>query len=96
MARRTSASFQEGAHMANVEQQVEAIWRDVLGAPQDRPDATFFDLQGQSISAVRIITRIEDELGVSVDVGLLFEDPDLATFTRAVVETIQAAGNRAA
>jgi acyl carrier protein len=65
--------------------QVEEIWRDVLGMPDGRHDATFFELQGQSISAVRIVTRIEDELGVSVDVGLLFEDPDLKTFAREVV-----------
>jgi hypothetical protein len=66
-----------------VEKHVESIWRDVLGH-DGRPGATFFDLQGQSISAVRIVTRIEDELGIAVDVGILFEDPDLATFTRAV------------
>jgi acyl carrier protein len=65
---------------------VEEIWRDVLGMPEGRQDATFFELQGQSISAVRIVTRIEDELGVAVDVGLLFEDPDLTTFTREVLE----------
>lgn len=68
-----------------VEAQVERIWRDVLGAPQDRPDLTFFQLQGQSISAVRIATRISDELGISVDVGILFEDPDLSAFTRALI-----------
>lgn len=68
-----------------VVKQVEQIWRDVLGMPEGRQDATFFELQGQSISAVRIVTRIEDELGIAVDVGLLFEDPDLGTFTREVV-----------
>ncbi|TCB96759.1 hypothetical protein E0H26_14120 [Micromonospora zingiberis] len=76
---------QGGLSRAEVEKRVAAIWSDVLHMPQDRPDATFFELQGQSISAVRIITRIEDELGVVVDVGLIFEDPDLATFTAAVV-----------
>ena len=68
-----------------VEQQVEVIWRDILGLPEGRTDATFFELQGQSISAVRIVNRVEDELGIGVDVGILFEDPDLATFARAVV-----------
>ncbi|KAB1947306.1 hypothetical protein F8271_04795 [Micromonospora sp. ALFpr18c] len=79
---------QDGVRQSAVEKRVEAIWREVLHMPQDRPDATFFELQGQSISAVRIITRIEDELGAVVDVGLLFEDPDLATFTAAVVAAV--------
>jgi acyl carrier protein len=68
-----------------IEQRVEEIWRDVLGMPEDGRNLTFFDLEGQSISAVRIVARVEDELGVPVDVGILFEDPDLATFTAAVV-----------
>ncbi|MEU0560567.1 phosphopantetheine-binding protein [Dactylosporangium sp. NPDC006015] len=68
-----------------VEQRVEEVWRDVLGMPEGGQHLTFFELHGQSISAVRIVGRLEDELGVTVDFGLLFEDPDLATFTKAVV-----------
>jgi peptidyl carrier protein len=67
---------------------VEEIWRDVLNMPPGQPELTFFDLQGQSISAVRIVTRIKEELGVIVDVGILFEDLDLRTFTRAVLAAI--------
>ncbi|MFI5564408.1 phosphopantetheine-binding protein [Amycolatopsis japonica] len=68
-----------------IENHVEKIWKDVLGMPDGRHELTFFDLQGQSISAVRIVARIEDELGVTVDVGLLFEDPDLTGFAASVV-----------
>ncbi|GIJ76564.1 Phosphopantetheine attachment site [Micromonospora phaseoli] len=65
---------------------ISAIWRDVLGVRDDAPtDATFLDLQGQSISAVRITGRIEEELGVEVDAAVLFEDPDLATFVDLVI-----------
>jgi acyl carrier protein len=71
-------------------QQVRAIWREVLGAADGQDGATFFDLQGQSISAVRIVARIEDELGVEVDVGALFEDPDLPAFVGVVVAAAQA------
>lgn len=68
-------------------ERVAGIWRDVLGVDAgDRVDATFFELQGQSISAVRIAARIEDELGVEIDVAVLFEDPDLAGFVAAVLE----------
>ena len=75
----------DGLSPSTVERRVEEIWRDVLGMPEGRADATFFELQGQSISAVRIVTRIEDELGIGVDVGSLFEDPDLTAFTRSVM-----------
>lgn len=71
--------------VAEIEQQVAAIWADVLGAPRDDTSATFFELNGQSISAVRIAARVQDEVGVQVDMGDLFEDPNLATFTRDVL-----------
>lgn len=85
-----------GLTLSAIEKHVEEIWRDVLGSPDGRTDATFFELQGQSISAVRIVTRIEDELGIAVDVGLLFEDPDLATFASAVVSAAPATQRGAA
>jgi len=64
---------------------VTEIWRTVLNMPEGGESMTFFDLQGQSISAVRITARVEDELGAVVDVGVLFEDPDLHTFTQTVL-----------
>lgn len=76
-----------------VAKRVEEIWRDTLDAPPGQPELTFFDLQGQSISAVRIVARIMDEIGIAVDVGMLFEDPDLPTFTSAVLAAVNAGEN---
>lgn len=70
---------------AELERRIAGIWRDVLGEGADRADATFLELHGQSISAVRIVARIEDELGLDVDVATLFEDPDLRTFVGMVL-----------
>ncbi|HEX6873066.1 MAG TPA: phosphopantetheine-binding protein [Micromonosporaceae bacterium] len=75
--------------LSELERRVGEIWKDVLGVSDDKAGATFFELQGQSISAVRIVARIEDELGVRVDVGILFEDPTMSTFIRDVVATAQ-------
>jgi acyl carrier protein len=63
-----------------LEQRVEEIWNDVLGViPGSEPGATFFELRGESISAIRLVSRIEDELGVALDVADIFEDdPTLA------------------
>lgn len=79
-----------------VAKNVGEIWRDILEAPPERPDLTFFDLHGQSISAVRIVSRIKEETGIVVDVGVLFEDPDLATFERAVLAAINSGEDRPA
>ncbi|MEY9893348.1 acyl carrier protein [Catenulispora sp. MAP12-49] len=69
---------------ADVAQRLAAIWTDVLGPGSDRPGATFFELNGQSIAAVRIAAAVEEQLGVTLDIGDLFEDPDLETLTRDI------------
>jgi acyl carrier protein len=70
---------------SNIAQKVEEIWRDVLGVPDGQEDATFFELGGESISAVRLVSRIEEELDIWIDVGDIFEDdPNLAALTSTV------------
>lgn len=85
---------ENGFDLAEVERQATQIWRDVLGARPGQDDATFFELSGQSIAAVRITARVEDEIGVLIDVGDLFEDPDLPAFVALVVDQAQSAGQR--
>ncbi|MBM2620131.1 phosphopantetheine-binding protein [Actinoplanes sp. LDG1-06] len=69
-------------HRDDMERRIAGIWRDVLGTGDA---GTFLELHGQSISAVRIVARIEDELGLDVDVAVLFDDPDLPAFIDAVL-----------
>ena len=78
-----------GLDRAEIERRVTAIWRDVLGARPDQDDATFFELSGQSIAAVRITAQVEEEVGVQIDIGDLFEDPDLPAFVALVLANAQ-------
>lgn len=82
-----STRQQSALSTAEITQRVTAIWTDVLGPGSDRPGATFFELNGQSIAAVQIAAAIEEQLGVTLDLGDLFEDPDLETLTRGVLAT---------
>jgi acyl carrier protein len=70
---------------SDIARKVEEIWRDVLTVPSGQEDATFFELGGQSISAVRLVSRLEEELDVWIDVGDIFEDPNLATLIETVI-----------
>jgi len=70
----------------------ESIWRDVLTVPSGQDEASFFELSGESITAVRLVSRVEDELGILIDVGDIFEDdPNLASFVASVVAAGRAA-----
>jgi acyl carrier protein len=72
--------------VSTIEQKVERIWRDVLQVPAGQEDETFFELNGESISANRLVSRVEGELGIWIEVGDIFEeDPNLAGFIRTVV-----------
>ncbi|MFE0644810.1 phosphopantetheine-binding protein [Streptomyces sp. NPDC058877] len=75
----------------SVEETATRIWTDILRPATGQEDRTFFALGGQSVSAVRIVARVESDLGVELDIRVLFEDPDLAAFQQAVVEAVEAA-----
>ncbi|GAA3796017.1 hypothetical protein GCM10022226_14190 [Sphaerisporangium flaviroseum] len=69
-----------------IQEKVEKIWKDVLAVVPGEEDATFFELQGESIAATRIASRVEEEIGVDIEVADLFEDdPTLEAFVRTVV-----------
>jgi acyl carrier protein len=81
-----------GAVDTPIEQKVEEIWRTVLTVPDGQENATFFELNGDSMSAVRVVSRIQEEIGVVIDVADMFEqDPSLPVLVRNVRELATAA-----
>ena len=60
------------------------IWSDVLNSPTDDVNLDFFDAGGQSLAAVRLVTRLCEEFGVELDLGTLFEHPTVAGLASAV------------
>ncbi|MGV9776520.1 acyl carrier protein [Streptosporangium sp. NPDC003464] len=69
--------------------QVEEIWKSVLDISEDEADATFFELGGRAITALRIVARVENALGVRVEVGELYEHPSMDSFVHHVMARAQ-------
>lgn len=69
-----------------VRDRVEAIWRQVLPPSETQTPGTFFELDGDSIAAARIVARVEEEVGVPIDISVLFDDPDSSAFARFVAD----------
>lgn len=71
---------------SDIAKKLEEIWKDVLAVEDGQEEFSFFELNGESIAAVRLVSRVEEELGIWVDVGDIFEeDPNLESFARSVL-----------
>ncbi|PMV20426.1 MULTISPECIES: non-ribosomal peptide synthase/polyketide synthase [unclassified Pseudomonas] len=76
-------------HVAPVtlrEQQVAAIWAEVLELPQVGLDDHFFELGGHSLLATRVVSRVRQVLALEVALKTLFEHPRLEDFVQALGE----------
>lgn len=59
------------------EQQIAAIWCDLLVVNQAGRDDDFFHLGGNSLMATRLASRIYKTFGIDIDLKILFENPVL-------------------
>jgi syringomycin synthetase protein SyrE len=67
-----------------IENSIAAIWREVLGVERIGIFDNFMALGGDSLSAITVISRLRQTLGVEVALALLFDRPALAEFAEAV------------
>lgn len=62
-----------------LEEQLAAIWSEILGCERVGRLDNFFDLGGDSLSGLRIINRVRDLLGEYLSVMAIFEAPTVAS-----------------
>jgi non-ribosomal peptide synthetase component F/acyl carrier protein len=66
------------------EEAIVAVWRDVLGRSDIGVTDDFFDLDGDSLHAIRVIARIREIWGVGIRARSFFESPTVAALAAAV------------
>ncbi|MER8224369.1 amino acid adenylation domain-containing protein [Streptomyces sp. NPDC094143] len=67
-----------------VEERIAAIWQEVLGIAPPAGADNFFEVGGNSLSATRIIARVNQAFGVRLPVRSLFVEPTLSGLARSV------------
>jgi amino acid adenylation domain-containing protein len=66
------------------ERVVAGIWASVLGLEAVSREAGFFDLGGNSLAGMQVVTRVRDAFGINLSAASIFEYPTLAAFAAAV------------
>ncbi|MCQ9427427.1 amino acid adenylation domain-containing protein, partial [Pseudomonas sp. LJDD11] len=72
------------APRTELEQQVAAIWAQVLKIEQVGLSDNFFELGGHSLMATQMISQINAQLGIDLPLRLIFETPMLSEFSLAL------------
>ncbi len=83
------ASKEYEAPVGEVEVTLAQIWSEVLGLQRIGRRDNFFDLGGHSLLAVRVASRVHQRLGVDVELGELFNKPELSAFALAVQSIVR-------
>ncbi|MGX1880796.1 MupA/Atu3671 family FMN-dependent luciferase-like monooxygenase [Streptomyces sp. NPDC055287] len=60
---------------------VRAVWESVLGTSGFPDDSNFFDLGGNSITAIRLVNRVRDALGTEYPMADFFQEATLRAMT---------------
>ncbi|MFD8783552.1 beta-ketoacyl synthase N-terminal-like domain-containing protein [Kitasatospora sp. NPDC059599] len=77
----TAAAGQDAATVAEV---VTTAWSQVLGLTSTDPEADFLDLGGDSLTAVEIGARVNEELCLSLPLDLAFQTPTISAMTEFI------------
>jgi phthiocerol/phenolphthiocerol synthesis type-I polyketide synthase E len=76
---------------------IAEIWRDVLGVHRIGVEDNFLDLGGDSLIALRVLTRLRELVGISIPMtALVSSDATIATLARDVLMRIANNANAAA
>jgi amino acid adenylation domain-containing protein len=74
------------APQGEIEEQLAAIWQELLHVPRVGRHDSFFDLGGHSLLAVQLISRVRTAIGVDIALRELFVQPTLQGLAAVVRE----------
>ncbi|HSS50099.1 MAG TPA: phosphopantetheine-binding protein, partial [Thermoanaerobaculia bacterium] len=68
----------------DLQQQIAAVWQEVLGVDRVGLHDNFFELGGNSLAGLRVVGRLKERLEVGVSEVSLYEAPTVAAMARLI------------
>lgn len=72
--------------LTQLQEQLLAIWREVLKIENIDINDNFFEIGGNSIQAIQITNQMTEKIGCFMDIGKLFEYPTISKIERYILE----------
>lgn len=73
-----------------LQQEIRQLWCENLGCPTAEEADNYFVCGGTSISAIRLLSAVRDQLGVTLDYTELFEYQTLEALSRRIAAALTA------
>lgn len=89
----SAATTEYVAPRNELDEQLAGIWGEILDRENIGIQDNFFDLGGHSLKATRVLTKIQEEFGVRIDLKNLFIDPTIEHLSN-YIETVQWMGDQ--
>nr|WP_254627768.1 non-ribosomal peptide synthetase [Myxococcus sp. CA040A] len=80
-----SESKLETPFRTTLEMVLQRLWKEALGRADVQASDDFFALGGDSILAMRLLARLEEELGLPLPLATLFQSPTLGESAEAIL-----------
>ncbi len=96
-ARTVERSESDGDYVAPVgelEHAITTVWEELFGIQRVGTADNFFEMGGNSLLAIQLVSRLRKELKIELPLNTLFESPTVAGLA-AAIETIQARAREA-
>ncbi len=71
-----------------LEEVLAPLWAEVLGVERVGVHDDFFALGGHSLLAIRLVSKVDDALGVRLPVGAMFHAPTLGEMAERIAEAL--------
>ena len=68
----------------SLEERLTAIWAEAIGDPSIELDADFFEVGGNSLTAVALMSHITEAFGVDLTLAALFDHPTIRGLSQAL------------